>query len=144
MQKKDDKVGNKTANKEERQRKKREPERKIEKDLTKNNKKNNNWLVRMREKQKSCFKNYVLLVGKDFFFLFSFFLFFIIFFLHKHYYIGAKLILAILMLISRKPVQIGEIGEKCVFFVLLRTGHRKRVRLPNVGSCCVSLHVAFR
>ena len=30
------------------------------------------------------------------------------------------------------------------FFALLRTGHRKRVRLPNVGSCCVSLHVAFR
>ena len=55
MQKKDDKVGNKTANKEERQRKKRERERKIEKDLTKNN----NWLVHMREKHKSCFKNYV-------------------------------------------------------------------------------------
>ena len=139
MQKTDDKVGNKTVNKEERQRKKRERERKIEKDLTKNN----NWLVHMREKQKSFFKNYVLLLGKDFF-LFSFFSFFLSFFLHKHYYIGAKLILAILMLISRKPVQIGGTGEKCVFFVLLRTGHRKRVRLPNVGSCCVSLHVAFR
>ena len=98
----------------------------------------------MREKQKSCFKNYVLLVGKDFFLILIFFIFYLFFFLHKHYYIGAKLILAILMLISRKPVQRGGIGEKCVFFVLLRTGHRKRVRLPNVGSCCVSLHVAFR
>ena len=136
MQKKDDKVGNKTANKEERQRKKRERERKIEKDLTKNN----NWLVHMREKQKSCFKNYVLLVGKYFIFIFIY-----LFFLHKHFYIGAKLILAILMLISRKPVQRGGIGEKCgFFFALLGTGHRKRVRLPNVGSCCVSLHVAFR
>ena len=66
MQKKDDKVGNKTANKEERQRKKRERERKIEKDLTKNN----NWLVHMREKHKSCFKNYVLLVGKYLIFIF--------------------------------------------------------------------------
>ena len=65
MQKKDDKVGNKTANKEERQRKKREQETKIEKDLTKNN----NWLVHMREKQESCFKNYVLLVGKYFIFI---------------------------------------------------------------------------
>ena len=108
MQKKDDKVGNKTANKEERQRKKRERERKIEKDLTKNN----NWLVHMREKQKSCFKNYVLLVGKYFIFIFIY-----LFFLHKHFYIGAKLILAILMLISRKPVQRGGIGEKCGFFL---------------------------
>ena len=108
MQKKDDKVGNKTANKEERQRKKRERERKIEKDLTKNN----NWLVHMREKQKSFFKNYVLLVRKYFIFIFI-----IIFFLHKHYYIGAKLILVILKLISRKPVQRGGIGEKCGVFL---------------------------
>ena len=72
MQKKDDKVGNKTANKEERQRKKRERERKIEKDLTKNN----NWLVHMREKQKSFFKNYVLLVGKYFIFIFIIIIFF--------------------------------------------------------------------
>ena len=106
MQKKDDKVGNKTANKEERQRKKRERERKIEKDLTKNN----NWLVHMREKQKSCFKNYVLLVGKYFIFIY-------LFFLHKHYYISAKLILAILMLIRRKPVQKRGTGEKCGFFL---------------------------
>ena len=108
MQKKDDKVSNKTANKEERQRKKREQETKIEKDLTKNN----NWLVHMREKQKSCFKNYVLLVGKYFIFIFIY-----LFFLHKHYYIGAKLILAILMLISRKPVQRGGIGEKYGVFL---------------------------
>ena len=72
MQKKDDKVGNKTANKEERQRKKRERERKIEKDLTKNN----NWLVHMREKHKSCFKNYVLLVGKYLIFIFIIIIFY--------------------------------------------------------------------
>ena len=65
----------------------------------------------MREKQKSCFKNYVLLVGKYFIFIYLFI------FLHKHYYIGAKLILAILMLISRKPVQRGGIGEKCGVFL---------------------------
>ena len=48
MQKKDDKVGNKTANKEG---KKRERERKIEIDSPKKSK---FWLLRMREKQKSC------------------------------------------------------------------------------------------
>ena len=34
----------------------------------------------MREKQKSCFKNYVLLVGKDFFFIFIFFILLFFFF----------------------------------------------------------------
>ena len=51
MQNKGDKVGNKTANKQERQRKKREQERKIEIDSQKRSK---FWLLRMREKQKSC------------------------------------------------------------------------------------------
>ena len=51
MQNKDDKVGNKTANKQGRQRERRQQERKIEID---SQKKPKFWLLRMREKQKSC------------------------------------------------------------------------------------------
>jgi len=108
MQKKDDKVGNKTANKEERQRKKNVRERQIKIDSRPHSlpdKRPNFGLC-------ACVKNQKLFNDVRF--------------VRKYAFFAKLIFFAVLMLISRKPVQRRGISENAVFSLL--TGRHQRVK----------------